>query len=128
MAILKRNKADNVPKPHKGLLTRGTEVKAEALVSRDDIYGTTAADNREPERITEPVNVRVDNHIRNQINALINLNFGDSAREVIGAALDSVLDRLDETQQRQYNTMVELYEKQDLYSWRKRKEKKAKRK
>lgn len=46
----------------------------------------------EMKRVTLPVNIRVDNHIRNSIASLINLGKFDNSKEFVQYALDKYVD------------------------------------
>ncbi|RHW44765.1 hypothetical protein DS832_08800 [Bombilactobacillus bombi] len=62
------------PNKQKKKLDRGTTVEVKNQVNRGEVLGERSF----TKAVTIPINTRVDNHIRNQISALLNLGKGKS--------------------------------------------------
>ncbi|MSD72292.1 hypothetical protein GKD73_16250, partial [Faecalibacterium prausnitzii] len=73
-----KKEADGTKK--KRLLKRGPTIQVENQVSRSDVTGEEKGIIK---NVTYPANVRVDNHVRNQISALQNLGLGSSAKDIV---------------------------------------------
>lgn len=72
---------------------RGPKVEVENKVNIHDVK--VPEDNlkaSEIARVTLPVNIRVDNHIRNAIASLINLGKFDNSKEFVQYALDKYIE------------------------------------
>lgn len=118
MALLDHH-SDN-EKQKKQLLTRGPKVEVNNKVNRNDM-GEKAEKKqtkaKEPEVttiVTEPVNVRVDNHIRNSISSLITMGFAESQKEMVELMVDMYVDTLEDSDYKRYQDLVQIYEDKDL--------------
>ncbi|MBM6414882.1 DUF5388 domain-containing protein, partial [Lacticaseibacillus paracasei] len=60
-------------------------------------------------------NVRVDNHVRNQISALQNLGLGSSAKDIVQDLLAEKVEQLDSPTAKRYQEMVDILEQMDAY-------------
>lgn len=111
---------DKKPK-NKKLLSRGTKVVVESHVDRPGPSATTgtalkthANKNVTPTTHTPyPANVRVDSHIRNQINSLLNLGIAESARDLLATLVQAQVDRLDDASFKRYDDMLNILEAKD---------------
>ncbi|QOP56514.1 DUF5388 domain-containing protein [Lacticaseibacillus paracasei] len=66
-----------------------------------------------------PANVRVDSHIRNQINALLNLGLADSARDLLETLVQMEIERLNQDELKRYTDMLDILEAKDAMKQRK---------
>lgn len=105
------------------LLTRGPKVEVENQVNRADIEkkkksllkkNSSAENVIISTTITEPVNVRVDNHIRNKIQSLITLGHADSQREMVDMILNEYIEKLDKSEYKRFVDLVKIYEDKDV--------------
>lgn len=121
MALVTHN---NTPKnePKSGgskrkLLTRGPKVEVKEQVGRqaftDEGEGTPAKVDI-PETVTIPTNVRVDNHVRNQVQALINLGYGETTKDVIQSLLSERVEQLEDSEYKRFSDMVNILEQKDV--------------
>lgn len=86
MGMLNNSKKENK-------IGHGPKVEVENKVNIHDVK--VPEDNlkaSEIARVTLPVNIRVDNHIRNAIASLINLGKFDNSKEFVQYALDKYID------------------------------------
>lgn len=129
MALL-NHEPDKEKKTSKPLLTRGAKVQVNNKVNRMDIDQRTGEEEKTPEKyvvtssVTEPVNIRVDNHIRNNISALITMGHADSQKEMVDMLVNIYVEDLDSSEYKRFNDLVKIYEDKDV----RRLEKKAKKK
>lgn len=113
MSLVNHPSSKTEEKPKRTLLTRGSSVETKNQVSRNEIINpnkNTISKNKEHTYVT---NIRVDNHIRNQISALLNLGLGSSAKEIIESMISLQLDQLDSGSLKRFNDMVEILEQMD---------------
>lgn len=119
MALLNHepNKEKKTSKP---LLTRGAKVQVNNKVNRMDIDRKTSEKENSPKKyvvtssVTEPVNIRVDNHIRNNISALITMGHADSQKEMVNMLVNMYLEALDSSEYKRYEDLVKIYEDRDV--------------
>ncbi|MBC2137505.1 DUF5388 domain-containing protein [Listeria innocua] len=119
MSLLQHN--DN-EKRKKNLLTRGPKIEVSSTVKRSDIQ-PSSEDPQIKSRITEAVNIRVDNHIRNKIAALITLGHGDSQKDVADNIVNYYLETLDSDELKRFEDLIEIYEEKDYARYQKKKNK-----
>lgn len=86
-------------------LDRGSKVVVKNQVKRNEVLNEG--------EITFPVNVRVDNHIRNEISALINLGLADSAKDMVRKLVEEKVDSLGDDQKKRYEKMYSILEEKD---------------
>uniref|UniRef100_UPI00403EF919 DUF5388 domain-containing protein n=1 Tax=Lacticaseibacillus paracasei TaxID=1597 RepID=UPI00403EF919 len=65
--------------------------------------------------VTYPANIRVDNHVRNQISALQNLGLGNSAKDIVHNLVAERVEQLDSPTAKRYQEMVDILEQMDAY-------------
>lgn len=110
----------------KSTLSRGAQIQVNSDISKQSIIeepqDTTHFDTR-----SLPQNVRVDNGIRNTINALGVLGYGDSQRETVRMLLDKFITTLSEDEQKKITELNEIYDSKDqkAYISKKNKNKKS---
>ncbi|MBD8045440.1 DUF5388 domain-containing protein [Clostridium faecium] len=91
-------------------LTHTTEVRVAQQVDRDDIV-------QDYERVTFPTNVRVDNHLRNKITALINLGIAPNTKAVIEYLVKREEEKLGNNGELlRYQRMLSVLEERDSVS------------
>lgn len=125
MALLNH---DQIKNKNKKTLTRGPKIEINNQVSRVDIDKDNFT--KEPSKkekaivssfVTEPVNIRVDNHIRNKIAALITMGHSDSQKEMVETFVNLYVENLNESDVKRFEDLVQIYEDKDV----KRHQKKA---
>jgi hypothetical protein len=97
------------PSKQKKKLNRGTTIEVKNQVERDDVLGKKATNKI----ITVPINIRVDNHIRNQISALLNLGKGKSQKDFVSNAVNREIEELSESDRARFNKMFDILEERD---------------
>lgn len=125
MALL--NHSDNKGTSKK-LLTRGPKIEVNNKVNRTDIEKDIIAKKTKSKEnivlsnsVTEPVNVRVDNHIRNKLSALITLGHYDSQKEIVEALVNNYIDGLEKSEFKRFEDLVQIYESKDVKKHQKKK-------
>ena len=106
MGMLKHDDK-KISKPKKSTIERGTKVVVENQVKRKDVVDMPDSG------VTFPVNVRVDNHIRNKISALLNLGMAKSQKELVKQLVENEIDRLPESDKSRFDRMFEILEEKD---------------
>jgi len=91
----------------KGKLNRGTKIVVENQVKREDVV------DMESTKITFPVNVRVDNHIRNQISSLLNLGIAKSQKNLVKQLVENEIDSLSDSDRNRFEKMFNILEEKD---------------
>ena len=122
MALLNHSSINDAPKNG---LTRGRKINVNNKVNRTDIdkgsKATTPKDNITISSvITEPVNIRVDNHIRNKIAALITMGHSDSQKEMVEMLVNIYTEGLENSELKRYEDLVQIYENKDLIKYQKK--------
>lgn len=109
---------------------RGAKVEVENKVSLNDIK--TLEDDlsvKEVGRVTIPVNIRVDNHVRNAIASLVNLGKFETAKDFVEWAIDKYLDEeLNPDELKGYEYIRDTMEVKDFEKENRKKEAKSKKK
>ncbi|MDE1548513.1 DUF5388 domain-containing protein [Enterococcus casseliflavus] len=118
MALLNH---DQIKNKNKKTLTRGPKIEINNQVSRVDIDKDNFT--KEPSKkekaivssfVTEPVNIRVDNHIRNKIAALITMGHSDSQKEMVETFVNLYVENLNESDVKRFEDLVQIYEDKDV--------------
>ena len=125
MALLDHNKSKTTGKK---LLTRGPKIEVSSQVNRYDIEQPTPSDISEPKinyttlstTVTEPVNIRVDNHIRNRIAALITMGHADTQKEMVDTLVNMFIDGLEKHELKRFEDLVDIYEQKDYMKHQKK--------
>lgn len=87
-------------------LVHSGPVKVENQVERGDVV-------TDENTVTFPTNVRVDNHIRNQITALNNIGIGSTQKEVVGNLLSERIEKLSDSDRQRFNRILNILEQKD---------------
>lgn len=114
----------------KKLLTRGPRIEVNSQVNRSDIEKTTPSKvvKENPTSnlatlsttITEPVNIRVDNHIRNRIAALITMGHSDTQKEMVETLVNLFIEGLEKSELKRFEDLVDIYEQKDYMKHQKK--------
>lgn len=105
MGMLDHKNSNNTEKHS---LKRGPQVVVKEQVARNNIV-------TDSETVTLPVNIRVDNHIRNQISALLNLGYGTSQKELVKNLVDKTIEELPENEKIRFEKMYTILEQKDAF-------------
>lgn len=124
MALLNHDQIKNNQK--KGL-TRGPKIEINNKVNRADIEKSSQIKEKALKEktivsssITEPVNIRVDNHIRNQIAALITMGHSDNQKEMVETFVNLYIENLTNSELKRFEDLVQIYEHKDLKKYQKK--------
>jgi hypothetical protein len=124
MSLVRNDKPGQNKKPRK-LLSRGAKLIVESNVDRPGPTATAPSTLTTP-TVTKakapkpyPANVRVDSHIRNQINALLNLGLADSARDLLETLVQMEIERLNQDELKRYTDMLDILEAKGAMKQRK---------
>ena len=125
MALLHHSEVKNTGKK---LLTRGPKIETANKVNRSDIEKKPTVNEPSSKEknvltsyVTEPVNIRVDNHIRNYIAALITMGHSDTQKDMVELVLNLYIENLSNGELKRFQDLVQIYEDKDV----KRHQKKA---
>ena len=129
MALLDHDKNKNKTTGKK-LLTRGPRIEVNSQVNRSDIEKTTPSEvvKENPTSnfttlsttVTEPVNIRVDNHIRNRIAALITMGHSDTQKEMVETLVNLFIEGLEKSDLKRFEDLVDIYEQKDYMKHQKK--------
>ena len=118
MALLNHSEVKNTGKK---ILTRGPKIETSNKVNRGDIeMKPTVNEPRYKEKnvltsyVTEPVNIRVDNHIRNYIAALITMGHSDTQKDMVELVLNLYIENLSNGELKGCQVLVQIYEDKDV--------------
>lgn len=118
MALLNHSEVKNTGKK---ILTRGPKIETTNKVNRGDIEMKTTVNepsskgkNVLTSYVTEPVNIRVDNHIRNYIAALITMGHSDTQKDMVELVLNLYIDNLSNGELKRFEDLVQIYEDKDV--------------
>ena len=119
MALLNHSEVKNTGKK---ILTRGPKIETTNKVNRGDIELKPTV-NEQPSfkgknvltsYVTEPVNIRVDNHIRNYIAALITMGHSDTQKDMVELVLNLYIENLTNGELKRFEDLVQIYEDKDV--------------
>ena len=118
MALLNHSEVKNTGKK---ILTRGPKIETSNKVNRGDIeMKPTVNEPSSKEKnvlssyVTEPVNIRVDNHIRNYIAALITMGHSDTQKDMVELVLNLYIENLSNGELKRFQDLVQIYEDKDV--------------
>lgn len=118
MALLNHSEVKNTGKK---ILTRGPKIETANKVNRGDIEMKTTVNepsskgkNVLTSYVTEPVNIRVDNHIRNYIAALITMGHSDTQKDMVELVLNLYIENLTNGELKRFEDLVQIYEDKDV--------------
>ena len=129
MALLDHDKNKNKTTGKK-LLTRGPKIEVNSQVNRSDIEKAIPYEvvKENPKNnfttlsttVTEPVNIRVDNHIRNRIAALITMGHSDTQKEMVETLVNLFIEGLEKSDLKRFEDLVDIYEQKDYMKHQKK--------
>lgn len=129
MALLDHDKNKNKTTGKK-LLTRGPKIEVNSQVNRSDIEKAIPSEvvKENPKNnfttlsttVTEPVNIRVDNHIRNRIAALITMGHSDTQKEMVETLVNLFIEGLEKSELKRFEDLVDIYEQKDYMKHQKK--------
>lgn len=107
-------------------LNRGTSIVAQTDVTKEMVLSTKLKKtNPEPVDTTQiPANIRVNQGIRNTINALEIIGYGESQKEVVENLLTTVIASLSTSEQKKIKDLNNIYNEKDKKALRKKASKK----
>ena len=118
MALLNHSEVKNTGKK---ILTRGPKIETANKVNRGDIElkptvnePSSKGKNVLSSYVTEPVNIRVDNHIRNHIAALITMGHSDTQKDMVELVLNLYIENLSNGELKRFQDLVQIYEDKDV--------------
>ena len=118
MALLNHSEVKNTGKK---ILTRGPKIETANKVNRGDIEMKTTVNEPSSKGknvlttyVTEPVNIRVDNHIRNYIAALITMGHSDTQKDMVELVLNLYIENLTNGELKRFEDLVQIYEAKDV--------------
>ena len=118
MALLHHSEVKNTGKK---LLTRGPKIETANKVNRSDIEKKPTVNEPSSKEknvltsyVTEPVNIRVDNHIRNYIAALITMGHSDTQKDMVELVLNLYIENLSNGELKRFQDLVQIYEDKDV--------------
>lgn len=102
-------------KQTKQKLERGTKIEIKNQVDRAQVLDDDTANKT----VTIPINIRVDNHIRNKISALLNLGLGKSQKDFVKNVVNHTIEELSESDRARFNKMFDILEEKDQMKYSK---------
>mgnify|MGYP003460205042 FL=1 len=118
MSLLNHSEVKNTGKK---LLTRGPKIETANKVNRSDIEKKPTVNEPSSKEknvlssyVTEPVNIRVDNHIRNYIAALITMGHSDTQKDMVELVLNLYIENLSNGELKRFQDLVQIYEDKDV--------------
>ena len=119
MALLNYSEVKNTGKK---ILTRGPKIETTNKVNRGDIELKPTVNEQPSSKgknvltsyVTEPVNIRVDNHIRNYIAALITMGHSDTQKDMVELVLNLYIENLSNDELKRFEDLVQIYEDKDV--------------
>ena len=119
MELLNHSEVKNTGKK---ILTRGPKIETTNKVNRGDIELKPTVNEQPSSKgknvltsyVTEPVNIRVDNHIRNYIAALITMGHSDTQKDMVELVLNLYIENLTNGELKRFEDLVQIYEDKDV--------------
>ena len=103
-------------------IDRGHDIKPENTFSLNELEEKQLQENKTPqtpkknvvERVTFYANIRINNHIKNKLEALTMLGLAKSQKQAVEIALDYYLNSLPDDFKRKYKIAVKTLEDRDV--------------
>lgn len=118
----------------KPTINRGKKITTDIQIQKRDILDASLRDFEKNKDETQsintddmPTNIRVDQGMRNKINALGIIGYGDSQKEVIEYMLTVVMESLSDAEVKKVEDLAAIYKKKDLRHLQKNRSKKKQR-
>ena len=96
-------------------LKKDVKVQVKNQVERSEVVKDKKSTDDVPQ-ITIPRNLRVDNHIANKTQALINMGVADDAKGLVEFLINHYIEGMSAGDQSRINKMVDMLEIKDYYS------------
>ena len=94
-----------------GMLDRGAKIEITPSIKKEDIINETKTEFVSTDSL--PANIRVKNKLRNRVNALSVIGYGDSQKEIVAQLLDSFISNLSEDEQKRISDLEDIYRSKD---------------
>lgn len=101
-------------------IDRGHDIKPENTFSLDNLNSNNKNNNeaqtptKNVDRVTFYANIRINNHIKNKLEALAMLGIAKSQKQAVEIAIDYYLESLSDEQKRRYDIAVKTLEDRDV--------------
>lgn len=101
-------------------IDRGHNIKPETTFSLDSLNQNSKTNDeaqtptKNVDRVTFYANIRINNHIKNKLEALAMLGLAKSQKQAVEIAIDYYLDSLSDEQKRRYDVAVKTLEDRDV--------------
>lgn len=106
------------------IIPRGTDIKPQKEFSIDQLENAEpATQNKNVKYIPHVTSIKVDTKIRDKVNTLSLIGYGDNQKEVIEYALDSVINSMSSQSKRSFNNQYQVLETKTMNLMKKRKNK-----
>lgn len=86
-------------------------------VNKDQESNKSSRHINKPRRVTTAVNIRVDNHIRNEISALIQIGFAKNNKALVSQLVQDKVSTLDPEQSKRFDYLRDILEKKDTLNY-----------
>jgi len=106
MALVQSNKNKN-----KKLITRGPDIKPKKTFTMDQLE--KASDIKKnvtsnSEYIPKPTTLKIDTHIRDQINTLSLIGYGDTQKETLELLINTILESMTTDERRKFDVQYDV--------------------
>lgn len=93
-------------------IDRGPKIEVKNKVSLDEMSSNEHGENKAP-RVTLPATLRINNHIKNELQALVSMGHFDSFKDFLEISLNDYMNNLPDTEQKQVEYIVSKLELKD---------------
>lgn len=94
-----------------GMLDRGAKIEIAPSIKKEDIINEAKTEFASTDSL--PANIRVNNKLRNRVNALNVIGYGNSQKEIVAQLLDSFISNLSEDEQKRISDLEDIYRSKD---------------
>lgn len=94
-------------------IDRGHDIKPENTFTLDD-NKNKANSEKKVDRVTFYANLRINNHLRNKLEAISTIGISKSNKESLEIALDYYIDSLPDEQKKKFELIVDTLEQKDV--------------
>lgn len=102
------------------VIPRGSNIKPQNEFSMNDLDSNkTSTEKNIVEYIPAPTSIKVDTKIRDIINALSLIGYGDTQKNVVEQALDYVVDSMSAERKRSFENQYQVLENKTINSLKK---------
>lgn len=118
MGLLKHPKSNSY---HNASLDHPAKINIEHKITPDNLnISHKKNDNRKPSlkhQVSFPINIRVDNHVRNDVTALIQLGFAKTNKELVANLVQNKISTLTNEQNRRFKALKRILEQKDVLNY-----------